>query len=214
MGRKRKDRTLEVDKTIKPLEGKSGKTYISTVIPHNNLLSEGMTSRIEELDQEKALERKPKGFKKQKDVPSNQLVVNYTEDSAFISEGIAKHFGFESCGFRDGIQRWDFPSAIGDKFKRHKVYRQYFYRVNGKQVMVDAFNAKTPLSEINRIKSHLESLGFVYTYVIGGEPFDAEVVFGERLKPIDVKSKDYVAPRVPKNLEEAKFAGHTGTQVI
>ena len=66
----------------------------------------------------------------------------------WLSKAMAEYFGFASCGFRDGIKRWDFPHSIKDKFKRHIVFRQYAY----KNIMVDVFDKGTPLAEIKRIK--------------------------------------------------------------
>lgn len=124
------------------------------------------------------------------------------EPNSWISTMMADFFGFTTCGFKENVKRWDFPKAIGDPYKRHIVYRQYFY----KQIMVDVFDKKTPVKEILRIKAHLEKLGFTYTYVIGGEEAKAEIIFGERLIKTPKKILEKVI--VPKSLEQAGFAGH------
>jgi hypothetical protein len=140
-----------------------------------------------------------------------QVVIG-NEQNSFISQALSEYFKFGTCGYRENIKRWDFPLAIGDKMKRHNVYREYFHRLDdGKMIMIDLFNEKTSVKEILRIKAHLEELGFRYTYILGGEvPNDEwkELVFKTRLAKLDPKAKDYPSFYVPKTLEEAKFGGH------
>lgn len=151
--------------------------------------------------------------RKVKPIFETQLLKGY-EKNSWISNAFEKFFGILTCGYRENVKRWDFPYSIEDKFKRHCVYRQYFY----KKVMVDIFDKGTPISEIRRIKAHLEALGFTYTYVIGGEEGIgsdewATEVFENRLKPLDPKAQNYPKFHVPTNLEEAKFAGHQMVKV-
>ena len=129
----------------------------------------------------------------------------------WLSKAMQQHFGFVNCGFRDGIRQWNFPTTIGDKFKRHTVFRQYYYR----QIMVDVFDKGTSVKEIKRIKAHLEKLGHTYTYILGGEPVGMtmevymEEVFGRRMKRSSEAVMNKV--KVPQSLAEANFAGHTTT---
>ena len=74
--------------------------------------------------------------------------------------------------------------------------------------MIDVFNKGTSIAEINRIKAHLEAIGFKYTYILGGETMNPEKIFGVRLKKLNPKSSDYPKIKVPKSLEEAGFIGH------
>jgi len=172
------------------------------------------TNRLEEIRREKLVEsRKPFiGVKPKKRIPFDVQVVVGDEQNSWISTTMANYFGFKTCGYRGPVKRWDFPLSIKDKFKRHEVYREYFFRVNGKMLMVDLFDKGTPKSEINRIKAHLEALGFQYTYWIGGEDYgnekQIETVYKDRVAPLDKKSKDYPVIKVPRTLQEANFGGH------
>jgi len=77
-----------------------------------------------------------------------------------------------------------------------------------KGIMVDVFDKGTKVSEINRIKAHLETIGFSYTYIIGGDPMDSKVFFEKRLAKLDPKSPSYPKISVPKDLTQAGFVGH------
>lgn len=113
-----------------------------------------------------------------------------------VSRLLDTFFKLNHPAYTEGISDWNFPHAVGDRTKRHKVGRRY---ANG--VFVDVFNAETPQAEIDRIKAHMDTLGHRYTYVKGGEDWKADdygkLVFEERLKPSGKKVK------VPTNLTEA-----------
>lgn len=125
----------------------------------------------------------------------------------WITQMFCQYFKLGPVGFKSNITAWNFPKAIGEVKKTHKVKRQYTSR----GIMVDVFNKGTKLSEINRIKAHLEAIGFNYTYVIGGDEMDENLIFDKRLKKFDPKAADYPKIKVPKDLAQAGFAGFGNT---
>jgi len=200
---------------------KDGKTFKSTSGEHLLGVRENpkvkATSRsekpvdpVQQKNDEIAQERQ-KVISKVKPSKANFPIIHVEGDERlnWVSKEMAQFFGFESCGGRDGITRWDFPKAIGDNFKRHTVFRQYAY----KQIMVDVFDKGTPKKEILRIKAHLENLGYTYTYIVGGEPGDVpmekyiKLVFTKRMEKSNQALLKKNTP--PQSLSEAGFAGHS-----
>ena len=125
----------------------------------------------------------------------------------WITQMFCEHFKLGPVGFKSNVTAWNFPKAIGEAKKTHKVKRQYTSR----GIMVDVFDKGTKLSEINRIKAHLEAIGFNYTYVVGGDPLDAKLIFEKHLKKLDPKDANYPKIKVPKDLAQAGFAGFGNT---
>lgn len=138
----------------------------------------------------------------------------YTEQDisiyAFITLAVKEHFKLTDALFKEWLTRWDFPKSIGDVHKKHKVFRHYCQpSVN---LLIDVFDGKVSFNEINRIKAHLEALGYRYTYFKGGDVYAnkegfmmesfKKLLFVDRLKPVDVKTlKEPV--KVPTSLEQA-----------
>lgn len=130
---------------------------------------------------------------------------------AWLTPMFCEFFGCHDVGYKKNLRLWNFPPALDNPKKKHEVYRQYFYKLNNKYVLVDAFDDKTPKAKIDLIKAWLESMGYAYTYIIGGD-FEksgadpvkfADLIFGERLAPMKPKAKDYPKFKVPTTYEEA-----------
>jgi hypothetical protein len=136
----------------------------------------------------------------------------------FITLAVKQVFKLTEANFKEMISQWNFPHAIGDVHRKHKVYR--FYCQPSVNLLVDVFDARTSQDEINRIKAHLESIGYQYTYFKGGEEYsDADgqitekfkkLLFEDRVKPVDLKALKKPL-NVPTNLEQA---GINNTVVI
>ncbi len=121
-------------------------------------------------------------------------------------------FEIEAVGYKDGLRIWNFPPDVDDPKKKHAVTRQYYYKIDGKFVLVDVFDAGSDPKKITLIKAWLEALGYRYTYITGEDfklgqdsPEFLELIFKERLKPLGPKDKDYPKFKIPKDYTEAKL---------
>ena len=191
----------------KVVNTESGNHPTVTVVPGASRQDlDPMKAKIEEVMREKELMKvKPKA--KLFDVQLAQS----KDDFEWITQSFCNFFKLGPVAFRQNVSAWNFPKAIGETRKTHKVKRQYVSR----GIMVDVFDKGTKISEINRIKAHLESLGNIYTYVLGGDQLGGKdfekLVFETRLKKLDPKDKNYPKVMVPKTLAEAGFGGHAVT---
>ena len=126
----------------------------------------------------------------------------------FVSRAVKEHFNLTQVIYKEKLIRWDFPKTIGSTWEKHVVERLY----PQVKIYIDAFNAKDPQEEIDRIKSCMEALGLQYTYVKGGEPYAdkdghitdefKKLIFVKRLAAIDPKTLK-TPLKVPKTPEEA-----------
>ena len=134
----------------------------------------------------------------------------------FLTRAVREHFKLTDAIYKENISRWDFPHAIGDLWKKHTIKRQY--PQPSVKLFIDAFNSKDSQAEINRIKAHMEALGFRYTYFRGGDAVAdkdgftskefMKLLFVDRLKPLDPKTlKEPV--KIPTTLEQAGVNGVT-----
>jgi len=148
----------------------------------------------------------------------------------WITTLVCNHFGLAAVGFQKMYTVWNFPKDLEDKKNRHRVARKFYHQIGGKFLMVDLFDANTPMKDIMTIKAWMEALGFRYTFIIGGEgvgsdtvtdkdtkktraktdeEIDADMkkfmkkVFEERLAMMDPKDKDYPKFRIPQTYQEA-----------
>ncbi|MDE2102287.1 MAG: hypothetical protein KGL39_33890 [Patescibacteria group bacterium] len=194
------------------------KRHVSTTVTNekanklfgNTEKKDPIQAKNEEIAKEKARSEKKTGIKANDKVlfETKTYLEEDTNPLNYITMAVKEYFKLDSAIFKDWMTRWDFPKDTKEKTKRHKVWRHYCQETVN--ILVDAFDKKTPISEINRIKAHLESIGFKYTYFVGGESYADEngrisdefkkLLFVTRLKPLD-KSK--MKMDVPQSLEEA-----------
>lgn len=188
----------------KVVNTESGNHPTLTLTPGKTPEVDPVRAKVEEILQEKAnVKVKPKSKLFDAQLGDNM------DDFEWITQSFCNFFKLGPVGFRSNVTQWNFPKAIGEPRKTHRVKRQYVSR----GIMVDVFNAGTKKSEINRIKAHLESIGHIYTYIIGGESAGnkefEKLIFETRLKKLDPKSADYPKSlKVPTSLAEAGFVGH------
>jgi len=146
----------------------------------------------------------------------------------WLTRLVCDYFELAAVGFQKMYTVWNFPKDLEDSKKRHRVARKFYHQIEGKFLMVDLFDANTPMKDILTIKAWMEVLGFRYTFIIGGEgsgdPIVVEgkktrnkteaeleadmkkfvdLVFVERLKVLDPKGKDYPKFRIPQTYQEA-----------
>lgn len=167
---------------------------VAKAITETKVKQEPIQAKNEEIAKEKAKSVKKTGIKPGKGV-FETFTTNEAEagKSAFISEAVKRFFKLTEVLFNENERSWNFPHAIGEKFKRHTVMRRY-PQVN---LFIDVFDANTPKDEINRIKAHMDAIGKKYTYILGGDAaYDEKgfmsdaflkLVFETRLKPVDPK---------------------------
>jgi hypothetical protein len=178
----------------------TGNSFVSTVVSPT---AEVNDNPLQALKDEVKREKDESVFKTKSTLFDAQVPED--DDSfSYITQAFCSYFKLGPVGFKSGVTGWNFPKSIKDKTKRHSVKRQYFHQ----GIMVDVFNKGTKVEEINKIKAHLEAIGFKYTYILGGETLDPEKIFGKRLAKFDPKSPNYPKIKVPMSLEEAGFVGY------
>jgi hypothetical protein len=183
----------------------TGNKFLQTSVTHSTTVTD---DPIKSAKSEIKQEREQSKFPTKSKLFDSQVAPD-EDHFTWITQMFCDYFKLGPIGFKSNITAWNFPKAIGETKKTHKVKRQYTSR----GIMVDVFDKGTKLFEINRIKAHLESIGFSYTYVIGGDALDEKLIFEKRLKKLDPKATDYPKIKVPKDLAQAGFAGFGNTIV-
>jgi len=189
---------METQKNNVTNEETGNKFLQTTVKPGNTPEADPVKAAQAEIKQEREQSKFPTKSKL-----FDSQVAPDEDHFTWITQMFCNYFKLGPVGFKSNVTGWNFPKAIGETKKTHRVKRQYTSR----GIMVDVFDKGTKLSEINRIKAHLEAIGFTYTYVIGGDSLDEKLIFEKRLKKLDPKSADYPKIKVPKDLVQAGFAG-------
>lgn len=132
---------------------------------------------------------------------------------AWLTPMLCQFFGLVDCGYRKNFRIWNFPPSLEKPSGRyrHEIGRQYYFKIEGKYLLVDVFDSGTAKAKITLIKAWMEALGYAYTYVLGSdfeemakdEAKFSKLIFIDRLTPIDTKAKDYPKFTIPARPSEA-----------
>lgn len=214
-------KTAKKSKTVS-IQGQSG-PIVSGTSTHEKLTLEQkaqMTPRIKsaEISKEKAKGEEQRKRDDGKSWRATQKGGTYLTGSdtgvlSWLTPMLCRFFDLTDCGYHKNFRIWNFPPSLEkpNTRNRHEIARQYYYQIKGKYLLVDVFDSGTAKAKIALIKAWMESLGYAYTYVLGSdfeemakdEAKFADMVFGERLKAIDPKSKDYPKFTIPARPSEA-----------
>lgn len=187
----------------------------ATMISKGSSSSKSTTSaeKKQELKEEKA---KAKLFNPKDYAKRDQRVFLSGQESGtlgWLEPLFCKFFKIHAAAYRKNVTMWTFPPSLeGNSRKRHTVIRQFLYRKDGKFILFDVFDDDVKPDQIKLFKAWFEKMGYLYTYIVGGEqPGDkaddvenfAKLIFSERLKMIDPKKPGYPKFKIPTTYREA-----------